>query len=323
MGALCTSNKNIPQELILGNLMFVSLNEMSVPYNDLTFIFHQNNIPDHYARSISAADAYRRASSDLKRHKMSWMNDATGETQVSYVNVDEVKCTPDVIKRVAGFKVLDDQQQSGIDYIPFAELCFDRKNESVHTQIFSALNGVNYGEAEKICKVFTDNFSEWSVFHTRTTIRNILTRILNDTHPINILPTGLCKFTPKVHTDTLHNIRNAILDLNKYVINNNEANTAEIIPVIDTEEQRDLVNRTFTNEVTNEMEILIRDLRFILQTKGPLSSRTAASYIERFRFLREKADDYSKLLNIYTQALQDQLKEAIELVNDNTTTKKG
>ncbi len=317
MGAICTSNKNIPQELILGNLMFTSLNEMSVPHDELVNIFKQNSIPSRYIRPISATDAYRRASSDLKRHKMYWQSDTTGETQLSYVNVDEVKCTPDIIKRVAGFKVLDDTQQTGIGYIPFAELFFDRKSETISTNICPSLNGANYTEAEKVCKKFTDNFDEWSVYHTRTTVRGMIARVLNDTHPINIMPTGLCKFTSKTHTDTLYHVRDTILALNAFLLTPGETNLAEIIPVIDTEEQRDLVKRTFTEEVAEEMATLISDLKFVLSAKGPLSSRAAAAYVEHFRFLKAKADDYSKLLDIYTEALQDQLKEAIELVNDN------
>ena len=63
---LCKTNQEIPQDMLLGNLLFTNLIDMKIPVSDLTGIFKSNNIPESYVKTISQADAFRRASSSIK-----------------------------------------------------------------------------------------------------------------------------------------------------------------------------------------------------------------------------------------------------------------
>lgn len=319
--ALCTTNKEIPQEMLLGNLLFMNLTDMKIPAADLLNIFKSNGLPEDYVRKISAADAYRRASSDLKGRKI-WWDDGNGTVQDECrVEVDEVKCDVDSIKRIVGIKHIIESSEE-VDYMPIAELTFNRANQGVASLALVAQGSINYPEVEKLMMMFESNFNEWSVYHNKATVRNIISRVVADTHPINLMPTGLCKFTPANHGDTLYALKNALGEMSMYGTNSNgNENVVEIIPIIDTDEQRSLVERNYTMEVTDEMSRLVTELRTVLANKASINSRTAASYIEKFRFLKDKADDYGNLLNVYTQALQTQLADAIRLVNDNTEVK--
>ena len=63
---LCKSNKDIPKDMLLGNLSFINITDMQIPESGLVSIFQSNNIPEDYVRKISKADAFRRASSSVK-----------------------------------------------------------------------------------------------------------------------------------------------------------------------------------------------------------------------------------------------------------------
>lgn len=318
--ALCTTNKEIPQEMLLGNLLFMNLTDMRIPAVELTDIFKNNGLPEHYVRKISAADAYRRASSDLKGRKI-WWDDGNGIVKVECrIEIDEVKCDVDSIKRILGIKHIDEGSEE-VNYIPVAELTFNRVNQQASSLPLIARTDVNYSEVQKALVLYQNNFSDWSVYHNKATVRNIVNRVVADTHPINLMPTGLCKFTPANHGDTLYALKAALGEMSAYGIGSNAENIVEIIPIIDTDEQRSLVEKNYTMEVTDEMNRLVTELRTVLANKASINSRTAASYIERFKFLKDKADDYGNLLNVYTQALQVQLADAIRLVNDNTEVK--
>ena len=84
---LCKTNQEIPQDMLLGNLLFTNLIDMRIPVADLISIFQSNNIPDSYVRTISEADAFRRASSSIK-NRILLLNAATEKVRIE---VDEVK----------------------------------------------------------------------------------------------------------------------------------------------------------------------------------------------------------------------------------------
>jgi hypothetical protein len=92
----------------------------------------------------------------------------------------------------------------------------------------------------------------------------------------------------------------------------------EIIPVIDTEEQRSLIEKNFTAEITNELFDFTQELKEVLTKKTSLSVRTANSYIEKFNVLKEKAKEYESLLDIYVDSLYQQITESLDLINSNT-----
>jgi hypothetical protein len=136
-------------------------------------------------------------------------------------------------------------------------------------------------------------------------------------HPISLMPTGICKFIPESKSDVVYNLKELMGLMSSYCVNNNEENIAEIIPVIDTVEQRGLVERNYTVEVVDEMNDLAVALNKAI-AKGTLSSRQASSYIDRFTELKKKAEEYDTMLGIYSTNIRDQLRASLELVNDNT-----
>jgi hypothetical protein len=314
---LCKTNQEIPQEMLLGNLLFTNLIDMKIPVTDLVNIFTTNNIPESYVRTISEADAFRRASSSIKNRTL-YVTNCNGGSDKVRVEVDEVKCDTDGIKRIIGIKRVDEVNED-IQYEPVGEIIYNRANNAcVATPTCPAIS-INYQAIRDLCDEVEDKYKEWPVYHNKDTVRNIVNRIITDTHPVNLMPTGLCKFIPQDSTDLLYNLKHALSEMSSYRINNTTSeNTMEIIPVIDTEEQRSLIEKNFTAEITNELFDFTQELKEVLTKKTSLSVRTANSYIEKFNILKEKAKEYESLLDIYVDSLYQQITESLDLINSNT-----
>ena len=317
---LYKTNQEIPQDMLLGNLLFTNLIDMKIAATDLTTIFKNNNIPESYVKDISQADAFRRASSSIKNRILYINNPNAGNDKVR-VEVDEVKSDYDGIKRIIGVKRIDDVNED-ISYLPVGEIVFNRSNGLCTATPLFAPGDADYQTVRNICDEVENKYQDWSVYHNRDTVKNIINRIISDTHPVNLMPTGLCKFIPQGSTDLLYHLKEALSDLSAYKENPSAGdNIVEIIPVIDTDEQRSLVEKNFTAEITNELFAFTQELKDILTKKQSLSTRTASSYIDKFNTLKKKAQEYETLLGVYVQSIHKQITDALELVDNNTDTK--
>ena len=315
--AIYQTNKDIPQDMILGNLLFTNLCDMKMMESDLLNIFASNNIPLNYVRKISGADAYRRATASVKNDNIV-ITEANGNKRKAKLEVDEVRCDNDSIKRIIGIKRID-QVNEDIAYDSIIEVVFPRDTGVIGALVSVPTSDINYQTYQDIANTIVDRYNDWSVYHNKDTIKNVINRIIADTHPINLMPTGLCKFTPESSSTLLYNLKNALEEMGRYSINpNSRGNIMEIIPVIDTDEQRNLVQENFTAEITDECLALVQDLKDVLTNKKTLTTRAATSYVEKFRLLREKAQDYENLLNVYMEALHAQMADALQLVKDNS-----
>lgn len=314
---LCKSNKDIPKDMLLGNLSFINITDMQIPESGLVSIFQSNNIPEDYVRKISKADAFRRASSSVK-NKVIWFTDTnTGSMIKAKIEVDEVKSDSDGVKRIIGFKAVDEKNED-ISYTPMGYISFARDTEQVVYGIEPQY--INEQDVVTIFEDISNRYTDWSMYHNKDTVRNIINRIVGDTHPISLMPTGLCKFIPNTSTDLLYNLKEALTEMSSYSINGGAVNTMEIIPIIDTEEQRELIEKNFSAEITEELFGFTQELKDVLAKKQTLSTRTATSYIEKFKLLKEKAKEYESLLGVYVNSIHDQISASLDLVNDNIET---
>jgi hypothetical protein len=313
---LCKTNQDIPQDMLLGNLLFTNLIDMKIPVTDLTGIFKVNNIPEHYVKDISQADAFRRASSSIK-NRILYVSGANGNDKVR-IEIDEIKSDVDGIKRIIGIKRVDEVSED-ITYEPVGEILFNRAGGTCVATPHLAPGDADYQQYRDLCDEVESKYADWSVYHNKDTVRNIVNRIISDTHPVSLMPTGLCKFIPSNSTDLLYNLKVALKTMSSYRVNNSLGdNTIEIIPIIDTEEQRALVEKNFTAEITDELFGFTQELKDVLNKRQTLTTRSATAYIEKFNLLKAKAKEYESLLGIYVSGIHQQITDALELVNDNT-----
>ena len=155
---LCKTNQEIPQDMLLGNLLFTNLIDMRIPVADLISIFQSNNIPDSYVRTISEADAFRRASSSIK-NRILLLNAATEKVRIE---VDEVKSDSEGIKRIIGVKKVDEVAED-ISYQPVGEIIFNRANNLCTATPLFAPGDVDYQTIRNLCDEVENKYQDWSV----------------------------------------------------------------------------------------------------------------------------------------------------------------
>lgn len=314
--AICQANKDLPVEMTLGNLLFYSLSDMKIAEGDLLSIFKSNHIPEKYVRKISKPDAFRRATSSIKNRTMFITNPNNPSSNIKIkIEVDEVRSDDGGITRIVGKKLIDEKNES-VHYDPVAELLYDRSKESYSYRLLD-LTSDTWQQYTDLCQEVDQNYSDWSIYHTKDTIRNTINRIITDTHPVNLTPSGLCKFVPKSHTDLLYSLKEALSQMNSYC-QSNQSNFMEIIPVINTDEQSDLIKNASVNELKNSLFGFTQELKEVLTNRTVLPARTVTSYLDRFKEMKEKVDDYESLLGNYLGFLKVQLVEAVKLVKDNS-----
>ena len=314
MPALYQSNQDVPDSMLLGNLLTYTLTNMTVSEQDLLDTFANNNLSQSYVRKISHADAFRRATSSIKNEKVIYTDD-NGDQFDGHINVDEVVNDNMYIKRIVGVRVLNDQKEE-VSYTQLGSITYDRANDRCATY----LEPTSTHYVANISFLFNQvetRYMTWSTYHNHDTIRNIINRIIYDMHPIALMSTGINKFIPKTSKDTLYALKNILSDLSQYSDNGYGENVVEIIPFIDTQEQRDLVNKMYEEEIKETLYNYSMELSEILKKKQSLSSRQAATYVEKYKELSDKVKDYQSLLGTYTQNIHDQLKAAFQLIDDN------
>jgi hypothetical protein len=314
MPALYQNNQDIPDNMLLGNLLAYTLTDMTVSEQDLTDAFVNNKLSQHYIRKISHADAFRRATSSIKNAKSLYIDDS-GNTFEGHINVDEVVNDSMYIKRIVGIRILNDQKEE-VSYVQLGNFVYDRAKDSFSFNL-EPNSAQHVSDIPNLFVAVEKRYMQWSMYHNQDTIRNIINRIVTDMHPIALMSTGINKFIPKTSKDTLYALKGTLNDLSKYSNNGNGENVIEIIPFIDTQEQRTLVNKMYEEEIKNTLYEYSMELAEILKKRQTLSSRQVTTYIEKYKELSSKVQDYQNLLGTYTQNIHDQLKAAFQLIDDN------
>lgn len=313
--AICQSNQDLPDSMVLGNLLFYSLSDMKVSESDLFTVFTQCNLPVGYIRKISPSDVFRRATSSVKNSTVFIPDPTTGLNLKMKIDVDEVRCDDQVIKRIIGVKRINEANEE-VSYDQMGVAVFDRAHPTL-SNFYTVHPYDGITDCEDIMLKIEQNFNDWCVFHTKDTVRNIVNRIVQDTHPVSLTPTGLCKFIPKSHTDLLYGLKEAVTQLQGYSPQVS-GNFMEIIPVIDTEEQRNLIKNASELELKDNLFAFTQELKEVLQNRTVLPAKTVTSYLNRFKTLKEQVDDYEGLLGNYLGFLRTQITEATKLIHDNS-----
>lgn len=317
MSALYKDNKDVPEDMLLGNLLFYNLTDMTISESDLTDEFNNNNLSPDYVRKISHADAFRRATSSIKNEKVIFVDDNNNNFE-GRINVDEVVNDQMYIKRIVGVRVLNDKKEE-VSYVQLGSISYDRAMDSFLSYIENDADK-HVSNVVSLFKDVENRYNNWSVFHNHDTVKNIIKRIVDDMHPTALMPTGLVKFIPKTYKDKLYGLEGLLNSLSDYSNNAGEKNTIEIYPFLDTEQSRNRINEMYEEEIKESLYDYSMELADILKKKQTLSVRQATTYTERYKELASKVHDYESLLGTYTQNIKDQLKQAFQFIDDNKET---
>lgn len=287
--------------MLLGHLLFLNLDEVKIHKDDLATLFAKHQLSSTFLpEEIKPHDAYRRASSKAAQTIEVNVN---GAVQKAKLLVRETKKDDKIVVRNLVRELLD-EKNADANYVTVGKMTFDRKNEAM--QISWDANFLGEHDYKKVLEDTSDLYTEWTQFHTKDTVRNILNRVVKSMYPVNIMQGGRAQFIPKANTDLLYNMKAVVEDLPG-------GSLAEVVHMVDTADQRSLITKNLEKEVLYDVDRLLNDFGELL-TQPTIRSSTLKRYARAVIELQEKTSEYEKLLSSKMDVITLQLQTALTKV---------
>lgn len=298
------TNAELNTEELLGFLEFHSIGELRIHKEQLGDLFDKNGLdPKYVPRQIKAHDAFRRAT---KQAQSSISIDFNGNPSKARLLVREVISDNNMVVRHLVREIVDSANEV-LEYNTVGKFILQKKTGTMDVSWdHYYLNEYPY---DVLINDTKDLFIDWTEYHTRETVRTMVSNIIKDMNNVSIFPRGKATFIPRDKRHTLENLRGLIDDLEDFHINNGES-VIEVIPMIDTVDQREMVQRRVEAELTMETNMLLADFAELL-SQDKTSVKTVKRYAQRVVDLQDRLDEYETLIERKMQVLGQQLDDAL------------
>lgn len=295
------TNKDLDPSLLLGHLLFLAMDEVKIHKDDLGQLFKKHQLSSGFLPDeIKPHDAYRRATGKAQKPVDVTIN---GKTERARLLVRETKKDDNVVVRNL-VRELIDEKNADTNYVTVGRMTFDRKSEQLNISWDS--NYLGEFDYKNLLEEIQTLYIEWTEYHTKETVRNILNRVIKSMNPISIMNGGRAQFIPKVNQDILYAVKDLVEELPG-------ASLAEVIPMIDSADQRSLITKNLEKEVLFAVDKLLEEFSEVLQG-GTVRKSTAKRYAAQVVELQSKTQEYENLLQSKMTVLNQQLATALSRV---------
>lgn len=310
------SNNN--QGELLGKLVFYTVGDIKINKQDLETLFIKNGLElsKFQPGDIRKSDAMRRATS-LLRNKKIIINYLQLEDVVAYIDITENN-TPTHVYRYIGRKVVDTANDE-VNYEQIATFIYEKENDLLTFTTVDPMYEFEFPYNQLLAEI-VDLYEEWTEFHTKDTIRNIVLKIINSCMPTLVKPIegedSIAKFIPFAYQNTMNSLRRLLLDINQYQIGE-KSSGSQFIELYDSDENRKMLERNITENIKDKLEVLISDITTVLQNGEPIPLRRAITYTEKLDNLKLETKHYASLLKTSLDILTQQIETVHRRIEDN------
>ena len=273
----------------LGNVFWYSISALKISKPDLEAICKKVGFKfEDIFKKQKKVDAYKRITHDFKQTER--LEDSVKE----YMIWDK---DPETKKR-AGSKrwLVMAHQKEGQDPVFKVLGWWNIKDDKVVSQAKD-----NDPKFEALTRVLKDSIDQEVNTYTEIHVREALKRTFDHINSFRLRPSGGVYFAPAKHTDILQQYADLFKEINKA----HSEGTTELylIPVVDTDKQRDLLTWKFEQYAVEEAQKLYEEMQSLVDRKQPIQKRT-------YDRLIAKANEISDIRSEYTTLLKDEFKEA-------------
>jgi hypothetical protein len=294
-------NDQLNPDNLLGYLEFHALPDLQIRKDDLATLWKKHGLPHEFLPGeIRPCDAFRRATTAAQGEVQANWNG--GSQYNARLLVREVKSDAGEIVRLLVREIVDSKNEV-LDYGTAGKITFMRNSGTVKTECTWGLLS-EYGY-DGVLRKMSDTYNDFTAFHSRDTVRNLTTRVLRSTNPVSIVSHSSGKFVPKRSKAMLSNLKGLPQDLRKYA--KEQDCGMEILPIIDTKDQRELVARRASIELTGELDEVMSDFADYLKKNEGLEMDAAQRLIGKAVDIQERALEYEKLVSVRLGVLRSQL----------------
>lgn len=316
MSIIAISPKQYSQlkpDSLLGYLEFHSIPELRIHKSEFATLWHKHGLSGEFLPGeIRACDAYRRATATARRTVfVNWQ----GNQYTARLMVREVKSDVKEIVRLLVREVVDTRNEV-LDYAVVGKMTFSREKETV--SIYCEHGYSSEFDYQKILDETVTTFNDYINYHTRDTVRNIVNKVINSTNPVRIIPRSQGKFIPKRNYVTLLGLQGLLQDLKPY--STTQECCMDIIPIVDTVEQRQLVARRVNAEFGTELDNLVAELAKQLNSGNQnINMDTVKRMVSRAQDIQKRVAEYEKVLNVRLSVLRSQIAEFVKRAGANVS----
>lgn len=305
--AAVRSNAEIDASELLGFLEFHTISDLRIHKDDLGAIFNKNGLdPKFMPQEIKPHDAYRRATA---KATSTVGIDFNGKPSEARLMVREVKADNNMVIRHL-VRELVDKKNEQLGYATVGKFILQKKSGMMDISWDSSF--LSEYEYDVLLADIQALYNEWTQFHTKDTVNNIVRRVVNDMNHVSIMPNGRATFIPRNQRATLENLRGVIDDLKDYHTGANPS-IMELIPMMDTSDQRDMVKRRAEMQLSEEANMLLADFADLL-AKDTASVKTVQRYAKRVVDLQVRLGEYEDLIQNKMTVLSNQLQDAMKKI---------
>jgi hypothetical protein len=310
------NNAAIDRDQLLGYMAFYYMPGVKLKQVELEAIFAGNQMDDKYLpKKIYGNDAFRRVTGKIRGSVNVTQydpNTSSNNLVEARLNIDEVRNDNDEIVRTLGRKIINSANDT-VEYETVGKFVYDKHSESASYDVDTQYANEYDWEGQYFiptCHEYTDAM----IYHSRDTLRTIVNRIFQAQNPVTIIKGAY--FIPLKYEDELMALNGVINDLAKYATDTGELPEMRIIPLLDTVEQRELIEKKASGELSKQLDDIMVELATTLTDQKELKNVTLLRLNTTFQSLRDKTNEYSALLNLKLANTEALFTRALELFTE-------
>lgn len=265
---------------VLGHLLWYTVPEQDITREKIANAINAAGIDKrHMPMPISPRDAFRRASR---------ITVPRGAEKTAYLVREVGGLENGVLRHIVREQRLDGATGGRrLDYRPLAALQITDDNPSMNVDI------LDYSEMDDECRQIIDGIkSRYDVtrdHYDASALRRMIAGILGACRPIAVRPSGGVHFVPQKYEATVY----AVAELFPKIAGEGQF---WFLPVIDAENQRQMVAKSFDNHVETEAAAIVAELGRVMKGRQEVTPSLTEKYIKRVREIAVSVKEYEELL---------------------------
>jgi|GEM_PF-1543855 len=286
---------------MIGHLFWYSIGSQLITREGLKEKFTQSNIKEEWLpNEIRISDAFRRATKEIQRKKVP----TSDPKKFQNFLVREVFSDNNYIQRNIVIETVD-QSGKRLDYDPTgAILLLDKKQNQFS---FAVPNEKNI-EVKSLAMEAEELYKKYSIYYSAQQIRVMVSKILSSLAPTQVRPNGGVYFVPVTYMQELKNLNS--------LVNSLENSEGFIVPLFDTTDNREMINKKLLNDFEEAVEtvdlLLKKDTVSKMEINDAIGeSKRVADTFKKYQLVIELEVD---VLNEKLQLLSERSKKLLNKI---------
>lgn len=275
---------------ILGRLLWYSVSEPKIEYAQLETKMKSLGLStDYLPPRTRGVDAFRLACKAAQKRRLH-----DGAIVENYL-LREVVCDDDrVVEHIMQERV--DAKGETLSYEKVGKAIYYRPDGANPGGRIAVVNEAPFyddrmkGIVDDMLAIVQSDWRERVTFLHANAIRGVINRVLRDCATLRVRPSGGVFFSPEAYKDTVNKLAYLLNDLG------GECHM-HAVPLVDTEDEREMLTAAFENEAVKEIERSMDEMAAVLKSGKKITVNQASVFVEHHQRITAQTVEYAELLD--------------------------